>query len=187
MLEAGSQGETGWSATRLSMSAVWQISGIQRCSDYILGDQVMRRRRLIQKFVFGSFILASSHAFAGTVLITEQEASLPAEKVVLGPRGITRGPRIDLVQPEDTASSPLHFQIQFHSFGGTKINPDSLRVTYLKNPEIDITPRVRSFAQAGGIDIPDAEIPAGEHYIRTEVTDTEGRIRSSVFVLKVAR
>ena len=146
----------------------------------------MRRRKLIQKIALGLFILASSQACAGTVLITEQEASLPAERVVLGPRGITRGPRIDLVEPDETASSPMHFQLKFQSFGGARINTDSLRVTYLKIPEIDITPRVRPFAHAAGIDIPDAEIPAGEHYIRAEVTDTEGRVRSSVFVLKIA-
>lgn len=133
------------------------------------------------------FILASSQARAGTVLITEQEADLPTEHIVLGPRGITRGPRIELVQPEETAYSPMRFQLKFQAFGGAKINTDSLRVTYLKTPEIDITPRVRPFAHAAGIDIPDAEIPAGEHYIRAEVTDSEGRIRSSVFVLKIAR
>jgi hypothetical protein len=147
----------------------------------------MRRRGLIQKIVFGMLILASSQACAGTVLITEQEASLPAQRVVPGQRGITRGPRIDLVQPEETAYSPMRFQLRFQSFGGASINPDSLRVTYLKTPEIDITPRVRPFAHAAGIDIPDAEIPAGEHYIRAEVADSEGRIRSSIFVLKIAR
>jgi hypothetical protein len=146
----------------------------------------MRRRELVQKIAFGIFILASSQACAGTVLITEQEASLPTEHVVLGPRGITRGPRIELVQPGETSFSPLRFQLKFWSFGGASINTESLRVVYLKTPEIDITPRVRPFAHAAGIDIPDAEIPAGEHYFRAEVTDSEGRTRSSVFVLKIA-
>lgn len=148
-------------------------------------DQGVRRRKLVQKVAFWIFILASSRACAGTVLITEQEASLPAERVVLGPRGITRGPRIELVQPGETSSSPMRFQLKFQSFGGARINTDSLRVTYLKIPEIDITPRVRPFAHAAGIDIPDAEIPTGEHYIRAEVKDSEGRVKISVFVLKV--
>ena len=130
--------------------------------------------------------LVSSPACAGTVLITEQEASLPPEPVVVGSRGITRGPRIDLVQPGGTAHSPLHFQLRFQSFGGVGINTESLRVVYLKSPEVDITPRVTRFAKAIGVDIPDAEIPAGEHYIRVEVADLDGRIRSSIFVLKVA-
>jgi hypothetical protein len=151
-----------------------------------LPRQAMRKHTHQALIIVVGLLAGMPQAFAGTVLITEQEASLPAERVVLGPRGITRGPRIDLVQPDETASSPMRFQLKFQSFGGARINTDSLRVTYLKTPEIDITPRVRPFAHAAGIDIPDAEIPAGEHYIRAEVTDTEGRVRSSVFVLKIA-
>jgi len=74
----------------------------------------------------------SSRAQAGTVLITEQEASLPPERVVVGSRGITRGPRIELVQPGETAYSPMHFQLRFQSFGGAGINTESLHVVYLK-------------------------------------------------------
>jgi hypothetical protein len=129
--------------------------------------------------------LFSQPACAGTVLITEQEASLPPEIAVVGSRGITRGPRIELVQPGETAHSPLHFQIRFRSFGGAEIKTESLHVIYLKIPEIDITPRVARYTQPIGIDIPDAEIPAGEHYFRIEVADSDGRIRSSIFVLKV--
>jgi hypothetical protein len=144
-------------------------------------------RGLIQETVIGLFILASTQACAGTVLITDQEASLPTEHIVLGARGITRGPRIALIQPGETSLSPLRFQLQFHSFGGASINTGSLRVVYLKTPEIDITSRVMPFARGAGVDIPDAEMPVGEHYIRVEVTDSEGRTRSSVFVLKITR
>jgi hypothetical protein len=119
------------------------------------------------------------------VLITEQEASLPAESAVVGSRGITRGPRIELVQPGEISHSPMRFHLKFQSFGGVAIDIDSLRVVYLKTPEIDITPRVARFAKAIGVDIPDAEIPAGEHYIRVEVADFDGRTKSSIFVLKV--
>jgi hypothetical protein len=59
-------------------------------------------------------------------------------------------------------------------------------VTYLKTPEVDITSRVRAFALPTGIDIPDAEAPAGEHYIRIEVADSEGRSRGAVFSLKIS-
>ena len=127
-----------------------------------------------------------SPARAGTVLITEQEASLPPERVAASPRAITRGPHIELVQPETTANSPMHFQLRFQSFGGSEINTGSLHVYYLKMPEVDITPRVARFARSIGVDIPDAEIPAGEHTIRVEVADSEGRTRSSIFTLKIA-
>jgi hypothetical protein len=79
----------------------------------------------------------------------------------------------------------MHFQVHFEAFGGSKINLDTLRMTYLKSPEIDLVPRVIRFTQRSGIDIADAELPPGEHYFRIEISDTEGRIRSSVFELKV--
>jgi hypothetical protein len=144
------------------------------------------RRALKVLSILAGLAAVSSQAHAGTVLITEQEASLPPERVVVGSRGITRGPRIELVQPDETAYSPMRFQLRFQSFGGAGINTDSLHVIYLKTPEIDITPRVARFAKTAGVDIPDAEIPAGEHYIRVEVADSDGRTRSSIFVLKVA-
>ena len=135
---------------------------------------------------FFGIILMSSQAHAGTVLITKQEASLPPARVIGGSRGITRGPRIELIEQAEPAHSPLHFQIRFQSFGGAGINTGSLRIVYLKTPEIDITPRVARYTQPIGIDIPDAEVPPGEHYIRVEVADSDGRTRSSIFVLKVA-
>jgi hypothetical protein len=131
-------------------------------------------------------LVVSSRSLAGTVLITEQEASLPPEAIVASPRAITRGPRIELVQPSASANSPMHFQLRFKSFGGSEINTGSLRVFYLKSPEVDITPRLARFSQPGGIDISDAEAPAGEHNIRVEIADSEGRIRSSIFTLKIA-
>lgn len=146
----------------------------------------MRAVAAVVLAVCSTWLFSQPHAQAGTVLITEQEASLPPERIVLGSRGITRGPRIELVQPAETAFSPTRFQVRFQSFGGSRINTGSLRVIYLKTPEIDITPRVMPFTHATGIDIPDAEIPVGEHFIRTEVADSEGRIRSSVFVIKIA-
>jgi hypothetical protein len=147
----------------------------------------MRAVMAVVLAVFSTWLFSQPHAHAGTVLITEEEANLPPEPIVLGSRGITRGPRIELVQPGDTAYSPMRFQVRFQSFGGAGINTGSLRVTYLKSPEVDITPRVLRFAHATGIDIPDAEAPVGEHYIRIELTDSEGRTRSTVFALKITR
>jgi len=145
----------------------------------------MGRSSLKTKNVLAAMVLVSSQAWAGTVLITKQEASLPPE-LIADSRSITRGPRIELIQPGETAYSPMHFQLKFQSYGRSEINTESLRVIYLRTPEIDITPRVLRFARPAGIDIPDAEVPAGEHSIRVQVTDSEGRSRSSVFTFKIA-
>jgi hypothetical protein len=152
----------------------------------VVRELMMDRPSLKVLSILIGLVAVSSQAHAGTVLITEQEASLPPEQIAASPRAITRGPRIDMVQPGETANSPMHFQLRFQSFGGAGIKTDSLRVLYLKTPEVDITPRVARFAQPAGIDIPDAEVPTGEHVIRVEVTDSEGRTRSSIFTLKIS-
>ena len=136
--------------------------------------------------ILAVLVAISSPVYAGTVLITEQEASLPPERVAVGQRGITRGPRVELIQPSEKMHSPVHFQIRFRSFGGAAVDLETLHIVYLKTPEIDITPRVKPFTQPGGIDVPDAEIPAGEHFLRVEVSDSEGRTRDSVFSLKIS-
>jgi hypothetical protein len=133
-------------------------------------------------------LLNSSSGHAGTVLVTEQEASLPVEKVTLASRGITRGPHVELIEPGEgeAVHSPMHFQVRFRAFGSSKINTDTLQLTYLKVPEINILSRVSNFVQSGGIDISDAEIPPGDHFFRIAISDSEGRTRSSVFELKVS-
>ena len=147
----------------------------------------MARRAFGVLNILAGLIAFATQAYAGTVLITEQEAGLPPLRGVLGSRSITRGPRIDLIEPGQVAYSPLHFQVRFQSFGGADINVRSLRAVYLKNPEVDITARIARFADASGIDIPDAEVPVGQHYIRIEITDSEGRTRSAVFEIKIER
>jgi hypothetical protein len=79
----------------------------------------------------------------------------------------------------------MHLQITFESFGGAKIDPDSVRVTYLKSPNVDLTPRVRPFVQTAGIDMPDVELPVGDHLVRVDVKDSDGRVGTTSFVLKV--
>jgi hypothetical protein len=126
--------------------------------------------------------------YAGTVLITEQEAGLPPPKgaIVADRRGITRGPKVKVVDENGLLHPPIHLQVMFESFGGAKIDLDSVKVTYLRTPNVDLTPRIKPFLQGTGIDISDVELPAGEHMVRIDVRDSDGRIGSTSFVLKVA-
>jgi hypothetical protein len=127
-------------------------------------------------------------AYAANVLITDEEAKLPPPKgaVAADRRGVTRGPKIKYLEEGEALHCPAHLQLTFESFGGAKIDPDSVKVTYLKTPNVDLTPRIKSFVQVGGIDIPDAELPVGDHIVRVDVKDSDGRIGTSSFVLKVA-
>jgi hypothetical protein len=138
--------------------------------------------------VAAAFILTAQppDARAGVVLITPEEAQLPTPKGVYAARAITRGPRIDVSDSNNgELHSPLRLQLEFRGFGGATINLNSLRVTYLKQPNVDLTPRVRPYAQPTGIEIPDAEAPPGEHLVRVEIHDSEGRRTVTTFLLNV--
>src|SRR5205807_1121694 len=136
------------------------------------------------------FVTMSQAAWAGPVLITEAEAKLPPLKGAApsATRGITRGPRVELVDTgaDGTVHSPMHLQLKFQAFGGAKVDPSGLQVIYLKSPEVDLTDRVKPFVQASGIDMPEAVLPPGDHILRVDIKDSDGRMGTTSFTLKVA-
>lgn len=148
----------------------------------------MRSRITAFGLCIAAIIACLAPAQAAQVLITQDEAKLPPARgaVATDRRGITRGPKIDFISPGDAVRSPMHLQLKFESFGGAKIDPDSVKVTYLKTPNVDLTSRLKSFVQASGIDVPDAELPAGDHMVRVDIKDSDGRMGTTSFVLKVA-
>jgi hypothetical protein len=143
----------------------------------------------IAKFAGALFALSVAvpgAAFA-IVLITAEEAALPPQKgaVPTSDRGITRGPKIQVSNKEGAYGSPMHLTVKFQTFGGSNVDLNALKVTYLKSPAVDLTTRVKPFVQAAGIDIPDAELPPGEHVVRVDIKDSDGRQASTSFVLKI--
>lgn len=136
----------------------------------------------------GFALIAGTPASAGTVLISADEAKLPPPKGAVGvaTRGITRGPKVAYIGAADATKSPMRLQLKFESFGGAKIDTDSLKVTYVKTPAVDLTPRLQPFVKSDGIDMPDAELPAGDHLIRVDVKDSDGRVATTSFTLKIA-
>jgi len=125
---------------------------------------------------------------AKTVIVTEEEAKLPPPKEMPPPsdRGITRGPKIELDQDDKAAlQAPMHLKVNFKTYGGSAIDLGAFWATYIKNPTVDLTSRIRPFAQQSGIDIPDAQLPPGEHFIQFGIKDSEGRAVSKIFKLKV--
>jgi hypothetical protein len=137
--------------------------------------------------VVGTAMAMSVPAHAAS-LITPEEAALPPQKgaVPNTGRGITRGPKIQVPAEAGAQASPMRFQIKFQTFGGSSIDLDALKVTYLKSPVVDLTPRIKPFAQPTGIDMPDAQLPPGEHLVRVDVKDSDGRAASTSFLLKIA-
>lgn len=139
--------------------------------------------------ILAAAVIAIPVRALATPLITEEEAKLPPQKgaVPNSGRGITRGPRIQVPDGEVAPqASPMRFQVKFQTFGGSSVDLDALKVTYLKSPVVDLTQRVKPFAQATGIDMPDAQLPPGEHLVRVDIKDSEGRTASTSFLLKIA-
>lgn len=122
-------------------------------------------------------------------LITAKEAALPPAAGVLATRGISRGPAIKVVSPApDTAvKSPFDLKLNFEARGGEKIDPNSIKVVYMKSPLVDLTPRLQSAITPSGINFQQAEVPPGEHTIRITVKDGTGRETNNTMTIVVNR
>jgi hypothetical protein len=142
------------------------------------------RKTWIGSVAVGLLMMGTAQA---TQLITNDEAKLPPPKgaIAADRRGILRGPKVEIVSPSGTVHSPLRLQLIFESFGGATINPDSVKVIFLRSPNVDLTPRVKPFIQAGGIDMPETELPPGEYTVRVDVKDSDGRPGTASFTLIV--
>lgn len=134
-------------------------------------------------------ISAWSMSALAAPLITENEAALPSAKGELKTRGIARGPGIKVVSPDTTSTikGVFDLKVQFEPRGGNKIDPASIRVTYLKSPNIDLTPRLKTAISDSGIEFSKAEVPAGEHALRISVKDAEGRETNSIITINALK
>jgi hypothetical protein len=137
-------------------------------------------------FSVGLAAAQPAHA-ANLVLITADEAKLPPPKgaVALSARGVTRGPKVELVPQNGAIRSPVRLQLKFQTYGGSKVDLDAVQATYLRTPNVDLTPRIKPFVNATGIDVPAAELPPGDHMVRIDIMDSDGRAATASFVLKV--
>jgi hypothetical protein len=125
---------------------------------------------------------------AALQLITESEAALPVDQS--HERGISRGPTVVIVSPSPgagTIKSPLILKVRFEGHGAAKIDVDSVLVTYMKKPAVDLTQRIKAFIGATGFDVEDAKVPPGTHTLRVNVTDTEGRSGWADFTFSVSK
>jgi len=80
----------------------------------------------------------------------------------------------------------MRLRLRFESFGGTKIDLESVKIVLLRTPKVDLTPRIKPFVQADGINMQDAELPPGEYTARVDIKDSDGRPGTAIFTLKMA-
>jgi len=137
--------------------------------------------------LFTSLLFTTAQLAIAAPLISAKEAALPPAAGALTTRGISRGPVIKLTSPEaDTpVMTPFDFKVNFEPRGAAKIDPNSVKVVYIKSPFVDLTPRLKSAISADGIDFSKAEAPPGAHAIRVTVKDSEGHETNSVLNLVV--
>lgn len=126
---------------------------------------------LFSALCLGGFL---STAGAQTALITDEEARSPNAQIATT-RAITRGPAIKLATPADVKAQSFPLRIDLEAKGGTKIDPNSLRVEYLKQPLIDLTARFKPALQGNRMEFVQAKVPEGQHAIRVSIKDSEGR------------
>jgi hypothetical protein len=123
------------------------------------------------------------------MLITEAEAKLPASTDVgMTTRGLSRGPGVEQVSPNPDrgVQSPLPLKVKFIARNNVAIDPESVKVTYLKAKNVDLTERIKKHLTADGIDMAKAEIPPGTHLLRINLKDGQGRTSTATLKLIVA-
>jgi len=133
--------------------------------------------------------LAWPAAGAAEMLISETEAKLPASTDVgMTTRGLTRGPGVEQVSPDPNrgVTSPLPLKIKFIARNNVAIDPDSVKVVYLKAQNVDLTDRIKKYLTPDGIDMAKAEIPPGTHQLRINLKDKNGRTSTATLKLTVA-
>lgn len=123
-------------------------------------------------------------------LITPEEAHMKDAPIrLLGERSGSRGggPAIELISPDPghAHSVPVPIKVVFRPRQGATVDLASLSVIYVKWIDIDITDRVRDYATAQGIDVPQAELPPGKHTIQISISDTKGRSSEKLFTVRL--
>jgi hypothetical protein len=151
--------------------------------DVHLPDRSRRRLAACALLTLGTMAIAPG-AWAADALITDEEARLPDAPGAAPTRGISRGPGVRLATPEEVVARGFALQLAFEPRGGSRIDPASLKVTYLKQPAVDLTPRLKAGLAGNQIALARVAVPAGIHPIRVSVRDTDGREGVLTFLLR---
>ena len=122
------------------------------------------------------------------MLITADEAKLPSSvNVGITTRGLTRGPGIEQISPnpETGVASPLPLKIKFDIRNNVEIDPDSVKLTYVKASPVDLTERIKKHITGTGIEMDQAEVPPGTHTLRLDIKDKQGRTGTAMLKIVV--
>lgn len=149
--------------------------------------QQLLARLLVVVAILSAPALTTAQTAEPVRLITVEEARLPAPGITTSQeRNMTRGPGIDRLAPSAIGvDGPFRLAMKFKPRNGVPVDPASVRVTYQRQPEVDLTPRLKAFITADGIDAPAVVVPPGKHVLAIEATDKEGRLGRGQITLTV--
>jgi len=147
-------------------------------------------RKILVTVLLGGLAVAclGRSAVCGEVLITPDEAKLPSSaNVGITTRGLTRGPGIEQLSPNPdlAVASPLPLKIKFDIRNNVEIDPDAVKLTYLKSSPVDLTSRIKKHITGTGIEIDQADVPPGTHVLRLDIKDKQGRVGTAMIKLVV--
>ena len=141
----------------------------------------MKSKARFRNFILLAWLGACNCASAQVLLVTQEEAqasrSAPPQltpKALPGPGS----PTITLQAPDlrQAVASPLSVKLRFHSTAPAVILPQTFRVLYGVF-RLDITDRITAstVVTPAGLEVPEAQLPAGSHTLLVEVQDSAGR------------
>ncbi|GKS58531.1 hypothetical protein YTPLAS18_20580 [Nitrospira sp.] len=138
-------------------------------------------------YVWVFWLAATANCAIAFDLITEKEATGETRPFETDSSIIGRGPRIEVKAPKSDVrtTNPFEFEIRFKSFGGAKINPESIEILYWSDPRRDLTPRLMPLYRGNVIRIPDARAPVRKHQLQISVTDSNGFRRKLIYSFEV--
>jgi hypothetical protein len=122
-------------------------------------------------------------------LITPEEADQPASRQLVPSKSDPDGPSIEVRQPGEVKDvvPPIHIDVAFVPKEGHTIDFKTLKVTYLKLFDIDITDRLKPYITPTGLHSDNAKLPPGDHTIEISVKDDAGHGTTALFSFKVLK
>lgn len=98
------------------------------------------------------------------------------------------GPTITIFNPvtDGEIASPFPIHIEFgQRLASSKVDMQTLKLTYKKLWGIDITDRVRDYIDGTSITVPETEMPEGKHTIEIYIEDSDNNISTKQITVNV--
>ena len=122
-------------------------------------------------------------------LVTEGEAMLASPPTARAVAELPKnGPVIKIQTPPIGAelSPPFALDVLFEPrLGGTAAKMETLKVTYLKVIEVDVTDRFKPYIKDNRLFVEKANVPQGRHRLKITITDLDGRTTAEIFQVTV--